>query len=90
MQFVDQWLGAFLPASSSDIGLMAANLCLDLIELADAFQQISGERCRLGGVDVEDLATKMRPAGDLGDAVGVVELVVSGIAIGLEIAGEVG
>jgi len=39
---------------------MAANLCFDLIELADAFQQISGERCRLGRVDVEYLAAEMR------------------------------
>ncbi len=69
---------------------MAANLCFDLIELADAFQQISGERCRLGRVDVEYLAAEMRPAGDLGDAVGIVELVVSGIAVRLKIAGETG
>jgi hypothetical protein len=38
---------------------MAANLHLDLIELADAFQQISGERCRLGRVDVEDFAPEI-------------------------------
>ena len=69
---------------------MAANLCLDLIELTDTFQQIGGERGRLARVDVEDLAPKMRPAGDLSDAVGVVELVIAGIAIGLEIAGEAG
>ena len=30
----------------------------------------------------------MRPAGDLGDAVGGVELVIAGIAVGLEEAGE--
>jgi hypothetical protein len=75
---------------SSDIGLHATNLCLDLIELTDAFQQIRGERRRLGRVNVEYLAPEMRPAGDLGDAVGIVELVIVGIAIGLEIAGETG
>jgi hypothetical protein len=31
-QFVDQRLGAVLSASSSDIGLMAANLCFALIK----------------------------------------------------------
>lgn len=62
---------------------MAANLCLDLIELTDTFQQIGGERGRLARVNVEDLAPEMRPAGDLGDTVGVVELVIAGIAIGL-------
>ena len=69
---------------------MAANLCLDLIELADTLQQIGGERGRLGRMNVEDLATEMRPAGDFGDTVGIVELVIAGIAIGLQIAGEVG
>jgi hypothetical protein len=39
-----------LSASSSDIGLMAANLCFDLIELTDTLQQIGGERCRLSRV----------------------------------------
>lgn len=70
--------------------MLASNLCLDLIDLADAFQQISGERRRLGGVDVEYLSPEMRPASNLGDAVRVVELVITGIAVGLEIAGEVG
>lgn len=70
--------------------MLASNLCFDLIELADAFQQISGKRRRLGGVDVEYLAPEMRPAGDLGDTVGVVELVVSRIAIGLQVAAEAG
>src|SRR3546814_12136941 len=69
-EIVDQWLGAVLPASSSDIGLMAANLCLDLIELTDTLQQIGGERGRLGRMNVEYLAPEMRPASNLGDTVG--------------------
>lgn len=69
---------------------MAANLCFDLIELTDTFQQISGERRRLGRMNVEYLAPEMCPAGDFGDAVGVVELVIASIAIGLQIAGETG
>lgn len=32
----------------------------------------------------------MRPAGDFGDTVGVVELVIASMAIGLQITGEVG
>lgn len=54
-QFVDQRFGAVLSASSSDIRLLAANLCLDLMELTDTLQQIGGEWRRLGGVDVDDL-----------------------------------
>src|SRR3546814_2514138 len=69
---------------------MAANLCLDLIELTDTLQQIGGERGRLGRMNVEYLAPEMRPASNLGDTVGVVELVIAGIAIGLQIAGETG
>src|SRR3546814_15993132 len=69
---------------------MAANLCLDLIELTDTLQQIGGERGRLGRMNVEYLAPEMRPASNLGDTVGVVELVIAGIAIGLQIDGENG
>lgn len=89
-KIVDQWLGSVLVALSSDIGLQATSLCLDLIELTDTFQQIRGERRRLGGVDVEYLAPEMRPESNLGDAVGIVQLVVAGIAIRLEIGGEAG
>lgn len=89
LQFLDQWRSTILPASSPDIGLLAANLCFDLIKLANALQQIGGQRCRLGGMDIKYLAAKMRPASDLGDAAGVVELVITGIAVGLEIAGKV-
>src|SRR3546814_16706751 len=87
-EIVDQWLGAVLPASSSDIGMMAANLCLELIELTDTLQQIGGERRRLGRMNVEYLTPEMRPATNLGDTVGVVELVIADIVIGLQIDGE--
>jgi hypothetical protein len=40
-------------------------------------------------VDIEYLAPEMRPAGDLGDAVGAVELVVASMAVGLREPGEV-
>src|SRR3546814_15397160 len=89
-EIVDQWLGAVLPASSSDIGLMAANLCLDLIELTDTLQQIGGERGRLGRMNVEYIAPELRPASHLGDTGGVEELAIAGIAIGLQITGEHG
>src|SRR3546814_16146147 len=89
-EIVDQWLGAVLPASSSDIGLMAANLCLDLIELTDTLQQIGGERGRLGRMNVEYLAPEMRPASNLDDTVGVVELVIAGISLGLQIDSKTG
>ena len=38
LKIVGQWLGSVLAALSSDIGLLASNLCLDLIELTDSFQ----------------------------------------------------
>ncbi|GHH19490.1 hypothetical protein GCM10008023_26670 [Sphingomonas glacialis] len=39
-------------------------------------------------MDVKDFAPEMRPGGHLGDTVGGVELVVAGIAVGLQEAGE--
>lgn len=42
------------------------------------FQHIGGERCRLDCVDVKHLSPKVRPAGDLSDAIGIVELVKGG------------
>jgi len=53
-------------------------------------KDIGAERGRLGLMDVENLAREMRPAGDLDDAPGLVGLVISGIGIGLEMAGEAG
>ena len=69
---------------------MPAHIGLDGIERADPFEDIGGQRGWLGLVDIEDLAAEVRPAGNLGDAPTLVELVISGIGIGLEKTGEAG
>src|SRR3546814_14975587 len=51
-------------------------------------QQVGGKRRRARLVALEDLAAKVCPAGDLADAVAFIELLISGIAVGLEKAGE--
>lgn len=60
----------------------------DLVDRADAGQKVGGQRCWLGCVDIEYLAPEMRPAGNLGDTVGGIKLVVASIGIGLQVAGK--
>jgi len=49
-------------------GRGAADLGLDGEQFGDPLQRLSGGRRAGGGVDVVDLAARMRPAGDLGQA----------------------
>lgn len=72
---------------TADIGRLTAHF-FDPVKTGDAIEQVGGERGRACLVVLEDLAPEMGPAGDLLDAVAVVELVVSGITVGLEKAGE--
>lgn len=71
-----------------DIGRLAADVLFDPVESGDACQQVGGERGWACLVALEDLAAEVRPAGDLLDAVALVQLLISGIAVGLEKAGE--
>src|SRR3546814_2883807 len=48
----------------------------------------SSDVCSSDLVALEDLAAEMRPAGDLLDAISLIKLLISGIAVGLEKAGE--
>ena len=74
----------------SDIGRLPTHIGFDGIKGADAFEEIGGERSWLGLMDVEYLAPEVCPAGNLGDAAALVELVICGIGIGLEMAREAG
>jgi hypothetical protein len=89
-QRLDQRRRSLQPAASSDVWWCPSDLFLDPVEGGDTRQQVGSERRRLGRVDIEDLAPEMRPAGDLGDAVGGVELVVTGIAVHLQEPGKAG
>src|SRR3546814_6280085 len=73
---------------AADIGRLTTHLVFDPVKPGDTCQQVGGERRRARLVVLEDLAPEVGPAGDLLDAVAVVELVVSGITVGLEKAGE--
>ena len=75
-----------MPASSPVIGRGPTDPGLDLVDRADAGQKVGGQWCWLGCVDIEYLAPEMRPAGNLGDTVGGIELIVAGIGIGLQVA----
>src|SRR3546814_20298812 len=73
---------------AADIGRLTTHLVFDPVKPGDTCQQVGGERRRARLVVLEDLAPEVGPAGDLLDAVAVVELVVSGLTVGLEKAGE--
>src|SRR3546814_103210 len=85
---VDLRPGLLLPVSAPDIRRLAADFLFDPVKPGDTIEQVGGKRRRARLVALEDLAAEVRPAGDLLDAVAVVELVVSGITVGLEKAGE--
>jgi len=59
---LDQGSRSILARRSSGVRRVAAQVGLDRIECADAIGEIGG---RLGLMNVEYLAPKMRPAGDL-------------------------
>lgn len=87
-QVLDQRPAMVLPVSAAGSGRLPTYLGFAGVELCDPLEQVGGERRRAGGVVLEDLAPKMRPAGDFADPAAVIELVLSGIAIGLQQAGE--
>src|SRR3546814_10182864 len=66
----------------------SSDVCSSDLEPGDAIEQEASERRRARLVALEDLAAEVRPAGDLLDAVALVELLIPGITVGLEKAGE--
>jgi hypothetical protein len=69
-------------------GVGAADALFDPVKPGDAIEQVGGERRRARLVALEDLAAEVRPASDLLDATSLVQLLISGITVGLEKAGE--
>ena len=61
---------------------------LDLIDRADAGQQVVGERCWLSCMNIAYFAPEMGPEGNFGDTVGCLAIVVAGIVIGLQVASK--
>ena len=87
-KFCDQRLGSFLTGLLPDTGWCPAHFGFDGIECGDPFEDVGSERGWPRLVDIEYLAPEMGPAGDFGDATALVELVISGISIGLKMAGK--
>ncbi|EZP69661.1 hypothetical protein BV96_04064 [Sphingomonas paucimobilis] len=88
-QALDLRLASFLATSPADVGRPTAYLFLDPVKPGDPFQQIRGQRRRAGLVVLEYLAPEMRPAGDFPDPTARIELVVTGIGVGLKKTGKV-
>ena len=87
-EVIEQRAGAALANGPADVGRQAARLVLDRVEGGDPQKRLVGKRCAVPLVDVEELAPDMRPAGDLADRAGPVELAEAGIAVGLQDAAE--
>ncbi|MET4133680.1 hypothetical protein ABIE62_002834, partial [Porphyrobacter sp. MBR-155] len=85
-----QRLRPLLTDTSSDLGGLAPDLGFDGVKLADTAEQVSGERGRLLLVALEQLASKVRPAGNFRYAVASVKRVEPGVSVGLEEALEPG
>jgi hypothetical protein len=54
------------------------------MEIANAVEGLLGDRRAIGGMDVEEFAADMGPAGGLGDPVAVVQPIEPGIAVGVD------
>ena len=50
---------------------MTAHVAFDRVEPADVVERLAGGRRTGGGMDIKELASDVRPASDLGDAVAV-------------------
>ena len=76
-------------SASPMVGRQACDRLLDAVEMADAVEGLLGDRRADGGMDVEEFAADMGPAGGLGDPVAGEQLVEPGIAVGVDDAAEV-
>ena len=88
MQAVQQRHGLGVSYRKAFLRQFAANLVLDAVERADAFERFGGKGRSLRLVHVEELAPHMRPARRLLDTAVSVERVESAIGIGLQDALE--
>jgi hypothetical protein len=89
-KFCDQRLGSFLTGFLPDTGWLPAHFGFNGIEGCDPLKDVRGERGWLGLVNIKYFAPEMGPARHFGDAPALVELVISGISIGLKMALETG
>jgi len=84
--------GAILPDGQSGIGVVAADLGLDDVEIADEGHALLGNRCGSGAGDLDQLAAGMSPAirqlDVRTDPVRCDQAVVSGISIDLQDAAK--
>ncbi|VVE58437.1 hypothetical protein PHO31112_05319 [Pandoraea horticolens] len=90
MEFVEQWSGLLLPLGLSGIGWLAPNLVLDTVQRTDALQRLGIQGIRPCGMQVVELAPRMRPARSFDDIAALANLLVAAIGIGLKRAFELG
>ena len=88
MQFIDQRPCPRLSDAQPEIGRLATHFFFDAIEGSDAGQRFGCGRRWVDGVDVMELTPSMCPACDFLDGAVAVEMMKSGIGIGLQRALE--
>ena len=81
LELVEARGGAGAADGYAALGRLAAGLLLDGVDGGDPFQRLGGDRRALGGVDVEELSSHMRQAGDLADRAGADQRAEPGIAV---------
>ena len=82
-------LRALLAFVSPPVGRQAGDRLFDPVEIADAVKRLLGDRRAVGGMDVEEFAPDMGPAGGFGDPVAGEQPVEPRIAVGVDDAAEV-
>src|ERR1700676_4213456 len=70
------------------VGRQAVDRCFDPVQLADAVKRLLGDRRADGSVYIEELTPDVSPTAGFGDTIAGKQLVESGIAIGMDHAGE--
>ena len=88
LQIVEARPGLGPADCNAPVGRLPAGFLLDGVERRDAFQRLGRDRRAPGGMDIEELPSHMRQAGDLADRPGAGELAEPGIAVGMHPAAE--
>ena len=81
---MQQWTAALLPQREALVWRLAANLFFDGVEGADLIEDSFCQSRLVQFVQIDELASHIRPAGGFKDAPAIVQFRKTGIAVGAE------
>ena len=70
------------------VGRQAGDRLFDPVEIADPVEGLLGDRRAVGGMDIEEFAADMSPAGGLGDPIAREQPLEPGIGVGVDDTAE--